>query len=846
MSEPSSRYRAFAHPAVDELKRKSVRGGVVAVSAQGAKFVLQIATMVLLARLLSAEDFGLQGMAVVLTGFLGLFKDAGLSAATIQRLEVTQAQISTLFWINVVVGAALATFTAVLAPVLVAFYGEPRLYWITVVLGVAFVFSGLGAQHQALIVREMRFVTLAKIELLSLTISSAAGVVMALFGWRYWALVSMVVVGSIVSAAGAWLANPWVPGLPRRKCGVRSMLHFGWVATCNNLVVFLAWNSDNILLGRFWGADALGLYGRAYQLATLPVHQLNGAITGVAFSAFSRIQDDADRLARSFLTAYSLLVSLTIPITISCALFAEEIVGVVLGAKWMEAAPIFRLLAPTALVFALVNPLSWLVISTGRVRRALTMTAATTPLVIVGIVLGLSQGPKGVALGYTLAMALLVIPITAWSIHGTRVTWAGLWRAIKPPLLSGLVASAIGLIVKITLGGMLASIPFLLVGLGLVLGSYAWVLLVAMGQKNLYVDLLTQVFRGARSGGSLIRGATPVFVPRSARMSQSTLARMSQSRFLRKYLGHPYLLMNIWIWNHLPASSASWRPVRGYGCHLHRLTQLRATRRQSVGTFFFRNRPELELLIRLLDQKRQGSTLNVTILACSKGAEVYSISYTIRCARMDLKVRLCALDISTDILEFAETGVYSLKSHDGSGAPSPGSLALAEDVVASTSRDQPSSIFERMSCGEMKAMFDREGDQVRVKPRFREGISWHLGDAGDPGLVGALGLQDIVVANRFLCHMHPEKAEECLRNLTQLVKPGGYLFVSGVDLGVRSKVARELGWRPVTELIREIHEGDPSLRRDWPLQYWGLEPFDQGRIDWKMRYASVFQRGDGP
>jgi chemotaxis methyl-accepting protein methylase len=332
-----------------------------------------------------------------------------------------------------------------------------------------------------------------------------------------------------------------------------------------------------------------------------------------------------------------------------------------------------------------------------------------------------------------------------------------------------------------------------------------------------------------------------VFVPPSAHLSQSTLARMFQSRFLRKYLGRPYLLINIWIWNHLPASLAPWRPIRGYGCHLHSLIQLRAKRTQSVGTFFFRNRPELELLIRLLDEKRRSSTIDVTVLACSKGAEVYSISYAIRCARTDLKVRLRALDISKDILEFAEAGVYSLRSHDGSGrAPSP---ALGGDVAASTSRDQPSSIFERMSSGEMKAMFDREGDQLRVKPRFREGVTWRLGDAGDRGLAGALGLQDIVVANRFLCHMHPEEAEECLRNIARLVKPGGYLFVSGVDLGVRSKVARELGWRPVTELIREIHEGDPSLRRDWPLEYWGLEPFDQDRSDWKMRYASVFQRG---
>lgn len=332
-------------------------------------------------------------------------------------------------------------------------------------------------------------------------------------------------------------------------------------------------------------------------------------------------------------------------------------------------------------------------------------------------------------------------------------------------------------------------------------------------------------------------------MPSLASMPRTALARMSQSRFVRKYLGRPYFLGNLWIWSHLPASVTSWRPLRAYGAHLHSLIQLRATRRQSVGTFFFRNRPELELLIRLVDQKRQGSTLDVTVLACSKGAEVYSISYAIRCARPDLRVCLRALDIDKDVLEFAEGGVYSLKTTNGLGAMGPRSLGQVGNLVMNTSREQTRSIFERMSSEEIEAMFERDGDRVKVKPKFREGISWHLGNAGDPHLVDVFGLQDIVVANRFLCHMHAGEAEACLRNLARLVKPDGYLLVSGVDLAVRSKVAQDLGWRPVTDLISEIHEGDPSLRRDWPLEYWGLEPFDQSRIDWKMRYASVFQCG---
>ena len=489
----SVHHHALAQPPVADLKRKSVVGGVAAVSGQGVRFVVQTATIMALARLLSPEDFGLQGMVVALTAFLGLFRDAGLGSATVQKHEITYEQTSTLFWINVAVGAILAALCAALAPLVVTFYHEPRLYWVVIVSGLAFLFNGLAAQHGALLQRGMHFVTQAKIDVLALAVSSAVGVVMALFGCRYWSLVGMAVTNSLVTMALFWSAVRWIPGPPRRRCGLRSMLHFGGLATCNGFVVFLAWNAEKILLGRFWGADALGLYGRAFQLVTLPVQQLNSAVGNVAFPSLSRIQHDAGRLARSFLKGYSVLISLTVPVTISCALFPDEIVRLVLGAKWMEAAPIFRLLAPVALVFAVANPLSWLVMSTGRAGRALSISVATTPLVIVGIVLGLSHGPKGVALGYSLAMTLLIIPIAAWSKHGTGITWADLWRATKPPFLSGLLAGAAGLLVTLTLEGSLPPMLYLMTGLAVVSAIYAWVLLIVMSQKHVYMDVLYQL-----------------------------------------------------------------------------------------------------------------------------------------------------------------------------------------------------------------------------------------------------------------------------------------------------------------------------------------------------------------
>jgi PST family polysaccharide transporter len=271
------------------------------------------------------------------------------------------------------------------------------------------------------------------------------------------------------------------------------MLRFGGLATCNSFVIFLAWNAEKILLGRFWGADALGLYGRAYQLITQPVQQFETALASVAFPALSRIQHDAGRLAKSFLRAYNLHLSLTIPITIVCAVFAEEIVGVVLGSKWMGAAQIFRLLSPVAVVFAIANPLSWLVSSTGRMGRALSISTTMTPLVILGIVLGLGSGPQGVAVGYSSAMALILIPIAAWSKLGTAVTWADLWRATKAPFFSGLLAGAAGLLEKLTLSERLPLIPHLLLGVGAVLGIYGWILLIVMNQKDLYIELLSHL-----------------------------------------------------------------------------------------------------------------------------------------------------------------------------------------------------------------------------------------------------------------------------------------------------------------------------------------------------------------
>jgi PST family polysaccharide transporter len=262
--------------------------------------------------------------------------------------------------------------------------------------------------------------------------------------------------------------------------------------------VYVAYNVDKILLGRVWGAEALGLYGRAYQLANLPVQQLYNAISNVAFAALSRTQNDLPRLRRSFLKIYAVAISVTVPITIACAIFAEDVVQVVLGPKWLSAAAILRLLSPTILTFALVNPLGWFLMATGRIGRSVNIAILITVVVPIGVFAGIGYGANGVAFGFSAAMALLVVPIVAWWMYGTGITAGDYWDSVRRPLISGFIAGAAGWGLNAAWGEVLSPLPRLTLGMGVLFGVYAVVLLVIMGQKGLYDELLKQAFQRNR------------------------------------------------------------------------------------------------------------------------------------------------------------------------------------------------------------------------------------------------------------------------------------------------------------------------------------------------------------
>jgi O-antigen/teichoic acid export membrane protein len=481
---------------MQDLKQRTIRGGFARLCAQGVNFSIRLVSLMVLARLLGPKDYGLVGMVTAFTGVLSMFRDFGLSSAAIQRTTVTEEQSSTLFWINLLVGTLLGLLALAMAPAFAAFYHEPRLIAVTAVLAAGFLFNAAGIQHSVLLQRQMRFTALSVISTVGLLVGTVIAIGGAKAGYGYWALVAMMVTAPLTSTIGFWLATGWVPGMPHRRAGIRSMMRFGGILTLNGLVAYVAYNFEKVLLGRFWGADAIGIYGRAYQLVTIPTDNLNSAVGEVAFSALSRVKDDASRLRNYFIKGYSLVLALTLPITVVGTLFANDVILVVLGPKWTEAVPIFRLLAPTILIFALINPLGWLLFSLGLVGRSLKIALVFAPLIIGGYVLGLPYGPKGVAFAYSAVMTLWVIPHIAWCVHGTVISSRDILLAVSRPLASSMVAGGLALGVRLVYGQWLPPVPRLVLESTVLLVTFIGILFFFGGQKSLYLDLLRGLKRG--------------------------------------------------------------------------------------------------------------------------------------------------------------------------------------------------------------------------------------------------------------------------------------------------------------------------------------------------------------
>ena len=479
-----------------DLRGRSIRGGAATMSGQAVKFVIRMASIAVLARLLTPEEFGLVAMVTVVTEFILMFKDMGLSTATIQRAEVNHAQISTLFWVNTAIGFVLSVLTAALAPVITWFYGDPRLTAVTVALATGLVLGGLTIQHEALLKRKMRFGALAVIDVISMATGVATGIVLALLKAGYWSLVFMQLSTSATYAIWIWIVSGWRPGQPRLHSGIRPMLNFGWNIVGFRLVNYFARYTDTILLGRFRGAAVLGLYNRAHSIMMLPLSNITWPITTVAMPALSRIQDDQRRYASYYTKAIQFLSFICMPLIVILAVCSKSVINIMLGSQWTGASRIFQILAITAFIQPVSSTTGLVLLSLGRSGRLLKFGIFNSLFIVLSFVVGVRWGAIGVAAAYAVANYVILFPSLWYCFRLTPVSTAVFLHGIARPTVASLVMASIVLLAQ----------PFLvnqpniaIIGISFIIGLFAYLLvwtLMPGGLQTLrgFVDYIALIF----------------------------------------------------------------------------------------------------------------------------------------------------------------------------------------------------------------------------------------------------------------------------------------------------------------------------------------------------------------
>jgi O-antigen/teichoic acid export membrane protein len=413
---------------LDNLQGRTFRGGFVTLISKAVKMLLQVLSAAVLGRLLLPRDFGLLAMVMSVTALIGMFKDLGLSNATVQHPQITHGQVSGLFWINCALSAGVALVVATSAPFIAWFYHEPKLLGITLVLSANFIFSGLTVQHQALLRRQMQFKTTAVIDMVSMACGVATAIVMAGLHFGYWSLVGAQFGTSITNCALVWSSCKWRPGAFQRRVGLRPMLSFGGHIAGFTVLNYFTRNFDNILIGRVLGSAPLGIYSRAYALLMLP-GQVNQPLAAVLLPGLSRLQNNPSEYRKLFLRAIGAISLVTVPIVTFAFFFAHDVILVLLGPGWIVVARIFQLLAPAAAVGAMVFAPNWLSQSLGRPAQQFRYALISAPICIAGFLVGIRWGVEGVA--------------TSFSVTFVGLLWAYIWYATRnsPIRFSNVVVS---------------------------------------------------------------------------------------------------------------------------------------------------------------------------------------------------------------------------------------------------------------------------------------------------------------------------------------------------------------------------------------------------------------------
>jgi O-antigen/teichoic acid export membrane protein len=391
-----------------DLKSKAVTGVSWSVFAQVGQEITQWLGTFLLARLLAPADFGLLGMVTVFTGFIGVFRNFGLGPSIIQDRDMSQEELSGVFWFNVGFSVFLFAVMIIGAPMVAGYYQEPDLVAIMIVLALDFPLSALSMVHDALLRKRMRFRKLALVQNLGGMVGWVVGVGMAVLGLGVWALVGVKLARTLATTLVQWVILNWKPGWGLSYKRIRNQLQFGLSLQAGTLLNYATTNVDDMLIGRVGGSEVLGEYQMAYRMMLWPLAKVSAVVSGVMFPALSTIKDDKERVRRVFLKATSYIALLTFPMALGLWAVAPSAVHALLGAEWAGVIPIFQVLCILGVGKSIATNTGWIFLSQGRLDLRLRLQILFSIIMISSFFVGINWGPMGVAVCYTVVTLPLI------------------------------------------------------------------------------------------------------------------------------------------------------------------------------------------------------------------------------------------------------------------------------------------------------------------------------------------------------------------------------------------------------------------------------------------------------
>lgn len=426
---------------IDGLRGRAVQAAGTTLASGGTMLAIQMIGTTVLARLLTPQDFGLVTMVSTFSLLLANFGHNGFNEVILQRPEIDHVIASNIFWFIVGTGILFTLLLASSGSLIAHFYGNQRVARITLGMSLTIVVMSTSVVHLALLRRAMQFSGIARNNVLAQAISVLLSIILALRGWGYWALVAAAVAQPLVISVGAWRLCRWLPSWPRWTAEMNSMVRFAFNVYGRFIVNYFSRNTDNLLVGWRFNAQALGFYKKAYDLFALSAGQLVTPLSSVAIAALSRVNATSPEYKRYFRGVLSVLAFVGMGLGAALTLVGKDLLLLLLGPGWEQAGRIFAYFGPGIGIMLVYYTHGWVHLSIGCADRWFRWGLVEVTATVLVFCLALPWGPAGVALGWTASLWALTVPAFWYAGKpiqlGIGLLVDAVWKFVLAALLAG-------------------------------------------------------------------------------------------------------------------------------------------------------------------------------------------------------------------------------------------------------------------------------------------------------------------------------------------------------------------------------------------------------------------------